>query len=453
MNKDLFVSPEAEVQDETQVQLMPLAARMRPATLQEYCGQEHIVSPGKPLYEAVTRGHLFSMILWGEAGVGKTSFAQLLAKTTKVAFKAMSAVMSGINEIREAVAWAGQNNAGNRRCILFVDEVHRFNKSQQDAFLPHIEKGTFTFIGATTENPSFSLNNALLSRARVYRLKPLNDDALLSLLRRALTDEERGLGSQQLKLTPDVEKMMIQAADGDARKLLNILEIVADFAERGYIQASAVKDVISGGSRRFDRGGDIFYDQLSAFHKSIRGSDPDAALYWFACMVESGADPSVLLRRLTAIASEDIGNADPRALDLAINAWQVWERLGHPEGLLAISQAIVYCALAPKSNAVYRAMNAAFADARQSVSHDVPLHLRNAPTPLMKALGCHQQYRYAHDEPNAFAAGQAYFPDSLGKRVYYKPSERGLEIKLAQKARWLEEQNRQAEKTVDSSDT
>ncbi|MEK1907111.1 MAG: replication-associated recombination protein A [Pseudomonas sp.] len=412
----------------------PLAARLRATSLDEYVGQEHVLGHGKPLREALEQGALHSMIFWGPPGVGKTTLAKLLAQVSEAHFETISAVLSGVKEIRQSVEVAKQQAAQyGRRTILFVDEVHRFNKSQQDAFLPYVEDGTLIFIGATTENPSFELNNALLSRARVYVLKSLDEAAMRKLVQRALT-EEKGLGKQQLSLPDESFKILLAAADGDGRRLLNLLENAADLAEDGSeIAPELLQNLLGDSRRRFDKGGEAFYDQISALHKSVRGSNPDGALYWYARMLDGGCDPLYLARRVVRMASEDIGNADPRALTLCLNAWDVQERLGSPEGELAVAQAIVYLACAPKSNAVYMGFKAAMRDAAEHGSLEVPLHLRNAPTKLMKQLGYGDEYRYAHDEPDAYAAGEDYFPEQLEPQAYYQPVPRGLELKIRDK--------------------
>jgi putative ATPase len=421
----------------------PLADRMRPATLADYVGQQHILKPGKPLYEAIASGRLHSMIFWGPPGTGKTTLARMIAQHSDAEFMPISAVLSGVKEIRAAVAEAQKIQLQqNRRTILFVDEVHRFNKAQQDAFLPHVEDGTVYFVGATTENPSFALNNALLSRARVYVLNSLTTDDLLDVINKALVDSKHGLGALAIEIADDIKQQFALAADGDARRCLNLLELAVELASANgtqVIDEAIAGEVLSGGVRRFDKQGEEFYNQISALHKSVRGSAPDAALYWLCRMLDGGCDIAYLARRIVRMASEDIGNADPRALQLCINAWDAQERLGSPEGELALAQAVVYMACAPKSNAVYMAFNAAMRDAKQSGSLGVPVHLRNAPTQLMKSLDYGKAYRYAHDEPEAYAAGENYFPDELSGSRYYHPVPRGLEIKIGEKLKHLKE--------------
>jgi putative ATPase len=430
---------------QSQERTRPLADRMRPLTLGQFIGQAHVMGKGKPLRTAIENDRLHSMIFWGPPGTGKTTLATLIARHSGAQFLSLSAVLSGVKEIRAAVerAKAVQQSDG-RPTILFIDEVHRFNKSQQDAFLPHVENGTVVFIGATTENPSFELNNALLSRARTYVLKRLEREDLDRLLAEAMVDSERGLGDRGLQLDEKSRKLLAEAADGDARRALNLLEICADLAESEKIGREIVEEVISGNLRRFDKGGDLFYEQISALHKSVRGSSPDGALYWLCRMLDGGCDPLYIARRVVRMASEDIGNADPRALSIALDAWETQERLGSPEGELAIAQAVVYLASAAKSNAVYVAFKAAMEDARKSGSLDVPVHLRNAPTRLMKELGYGHAYRYAHDEPNAYAAGERYFPDEMPERRYYEPVERGLETKIREKLERLRALDRAA---------
>lgn len=422
----------------------PLAARMRPRSLEDYIGQQHLLAAGKPLRDAIERGHLHSMIFWGPPGVGKTTLARLFAERAEARFQTLSAVLSGVKDIRAAVSVAEQERAARgRKTILFVDEVHRFNKAQQDAFLPYVEDGTLIFIGATTENPSFELNNALLSRCRVYVLRGLELDDVRQVLRQALTDKERGLGQDAIQIDDEWLDTLARAADGDARKALNLLEISSDLAEEQggvrVIDKTVLTQVLAGDIRRFDKGGDLFYDQISALHKSVRGSSPDGALYWLARMLDGGCDPLYIARRVVRIASEDIGNADPRALPLALAAWDTQERLGSPEGELAIAQALVYLAAAPKSNAVYNAFNEMMATVRESPGYEVPNHLRNAPTKLMKSLDYGAEYRYAHHEPGAYAAGESYLPPELADRRFYEPVERGLEQRIQEKLAYFRE--------------
>jgi putative ATPase len=383
------------------------------------------------------------MIFWGASGTGKTTLARLIAKQSNAEFIAISAVLAGVKEIREAIEHAKTiQKFEKRRTILFVDEVHRFNKAQQDAFLPHVEDGTVYFIGATTENPSFALNNALLSRARVYVLNPLTPSELQAILTHALEDSVNGLGDLKLEMSDEMKRQFAQAADGDARRLLNLLELTAEVASAqstSIIDEFIAQGVLSGGVRRFDSHGEEFHNQISALHKSVRGSSTDGALYWLCRMIDGGCDLAYLARRIVRIASEDIGNADPRALQLALNAWDAQVRLGSPEGELSLAQAVIYMASAPKSNAVYQAYNAAMAHVKQTGSLEVPLHLRNAPTTLMKKLDYGKAYRYAHNEPDAYAAGENYFPEELGKTQYYYPVERGLEIKIKEKLARLRE--------------
>ena len=420
----------------------PLAERLRPASLDDVIGQQHLLGPGKPLRVAFESGQPHSMILWGPPGVGKTTLARLMAQGFHAEFIALSAVLSGVKDIREAVERAQvlQANSG-RPTILFVDEVHRFNKSQQDAFLPHVESGLFTFIGATTENPSFEVNSALLSRAAVYVLKALNEDDLSQLVERAL--EVDG----DIRIDDEGRQMLAASADGDGRKLLNNTEIALRAArqkKQTTIDTALLKESLGDALRRFDKGGDAFYDQISALHKSVRGSNPDAALYWLVRMLDGGTDPRYLARRLIRMAAEDIGLADPRALQLALNAADTYERLGSPEGELALAEATIFLACAAKSNAAYNAYNAAKAFVAKDKSRPVPEHLRNAPTKLMKQLGYGKLYRYAHDEPDAYAAGETYLPDGMAEPHWYQPTPRGLEGKIGEKLAYLRQLDAEA---------
>lgn len=424
---------------------------MRPSTLAQFFGQQHILAEGKPLRDAIEKGVLHSMVFWGPPGVGKTTLAKMIANAADARFETLSAVLAGVKDIRAAVAVAQQEReVTGRLTILFVDEAHRFNKAQQDAFLPFVEDGTLLFIGATTENPSFELNNALLSRCRVYVLRSLSQDDLIQLLSETLKDKDRGLGAKEFIVSEKQLGLIAAAADGDARMALNLLEIATDLAQeengRWLVHDETIEEALGGNLRRFNKGGEAFYDQISALHKSVRGSSPDAALYWLVRMLDGGCDPLYIARRVVRMASEDIGNADPRALQLALNAWEVQERLGSPEGELTLAQAVVYLAIAAKSNAVYNAYKAATASVRQQPSYEVPLHLRNAPTKLMKELEYGKDYRYAHNEENAFAAGERYFPDEIEEEQFYFPTERGLEIKIKQKLELLRQQDKTARK-------
>jgi putative ATPase len=421
----------------------PLAAKVRPKTLAAYIGQDHILAAGMPLREAIERDQLHSMILWGPPGTGKTTLAKLLANLVDAHFETLSAVLSGVKDIRQSVEMAKQQRAQNgRKTILFVDEVHRFNKSQQDAFLPHIEDGTILFVGATTENPSFELNNALLSRCRVYVLKSLSETALVEILRQAATT------LVDVELNEKLLQRIAISADGDARRGLNLLEIGIDLGRSSDgsvdISEATIDQVLQGDVRRFDKGGDIFYEQISALHKAVRGSSPDGALYWLARMLDGGCDPLYIARRVVRMASEDIGNADPRALAIALNAWDVQARLGSPEGELALAQALAYLASAPKSNAVYSAFNSIMAAVKEQPAYNVPMHLRNAPTNLMKDLDYGGEYRYSHDEPEGYSAGESYLPEELADQIFYQPVPRGLEIKIGEKLKYLKELDKQS---------
>ena len=423
------------VDGQRQDALRPLAERMRPRSLDEMVGQRRLLAPGSALRRAVESGRVHSMVLWGPPGCGKTTLALLLAQYAEADFRAISAVLSGLPDVRQVLAEAAQRFAEGRRTVLFVDEVHRFNKAQQDAFLPHIERGSIVFVGATTENPSFELNSALLSRCRVHVMEAVSVEDIVAALRRALEEGERGLGGQGIAVEETLLREIAGAADGDVRRALTLLEIAAELAidEGGRISEQTLLQVLADRTRRFDKGGEQFYDQISALHKSVRSSNPDAAVYWLARMLDGGCDPAYLARRLTRMAIEDIGLADPRAWPMALDAWDTYERLGSPEGELALAQLAIYLASTAKSNAAYAAFNAASADVRQYGTAEVPLHLRNAPTRLMKQLGYAKDYQYDHDSEGGVALDQTGFPESMGERVYYQPVERGLEIKLKDK--------------------
>jgi putative ATPase len=424
--------------------LKPLAERMRPRTLDEIVGQQRVLAPGKALRRALEAGRVHSMVLWGPPGCGKTTLALLVARYADADFRAISAVLSGLPEVRKALAEAEANFAQGRRTVLFVDEVHRFNKAQQDAFLPHIERGVIIFVGATTENPSFELNSALLSRCRVHVLEAVTPDDIVVALRRALGDSERGLGTMALEVSDESLRLIAQAADGDVRRGLTLLEIASELAEDHRIDEATLTQVLADRTRRFDKGGEQFYDQISALHKSVRSSDPDAAVYWLCRMLDGGVDPLYLARRLTRMAVEDVGLAEPRAWRMALDAWDTYERLGSPEGELGLAQLAIWLAIAPKSNAAYMAYNQARAVIRETGTLDVPMHLRNAPTRLMKGLGYGKGYQYDHDAEGGIALDQQCLPDALGDMSFYEPVERGLELKLREKLLSLREARRQA---------
>lgn len=431
----MFAEPEA---------LKPLAERMRPRSLDEIVGQQRLVAPDRALRRALEAGRIHSMVLWGPPGCGKTTLALLVARYADADFQAISAVLSGLPDVRKALAEAEANFAQGRRTVLFVDEVHRFNKSQQDAFLPHIERGVIIFVGATTENPSFELNSALLSRCRVHVLEPVSADDIVGALRRALSDEERGLGAQHLQVDDESLALIAQAADGDVRRALTLLEIAAELAEDGRIDQTTLTQVLADRTRRFDKQGEQFYDQISALHKSVRSSDPDAAVYWLCRMLDGGVDPLYLARRLTRMAVEDVGLAEPRAWRMALDAWDTYERLGSPEGELGLAQLAIWLAISPKSNAAYTAYNKARAVVRESGTLEVPMHLRNAPTKLMKGMGYGKGYQYDHDVEGGIALDQQCLPDALAGTVFYEPVERGLEVQLRQKLLDLRQRRREA---------
>ncbi|GLQ45640.1 recombination factor protein RarA [Dyella lipolytica] len=442
--RDTHRTPELFATDSEE--LKPLAERMRPRSLDEIVGQHRLLAPGKALRRALEAGRVHSMVLWGPPGCGKTTLALLVARYADADFRAISAVLSGLPEVRKALAEAEANFAQGRRTVLFVDEVHRFNKAQQDAFLPHIERGVIIFIGATTENPSFELNSALLSRCRVHVLDAVSVDDIVAALHRALADDERGLGALKLEVADHALQLIAKAADGDVRRALTLLEIAAELADGHVIDNATLEQVLADRTRRFDKGGEQFYDQISALHKSVRSSDPDAAVYWLVRMLDGGCDPLYLARRMTRMAVEDVGLAEPRAWRMALDAWDTYERLGSPEGELGLAQLAIWLAIAPKSNAAYMAYNQARAVVGETGTLDVPMHLRNAPTKLMKGLGYGKGYQYDHDVEGGVALGQQCLPDALEGTEFYQPVERGLEVKLREKLQSLREVRKQARK-------
>lgn len=428
------------------IQHQPLADVLRPQTLDQVVGQQHLIGAGKPLTLLVQNRHMHAMVFWGPPGTGKTTLARILSRTIDANLINLSAVLSGVKDIRDAIKKAEE--VLPQSTLLFVDEIHRFNKSQQDAFLPHLESGLITLIGATTENPSFALNNALLSRLKVYILKSLDDDALIKLL-------NQGIKQAKLKLLMSEQQQMalVRAADGDGRKLLSLLEILTDYVTENVVKDADIELVTAGQTRRFDKGGDEFYEQISALHKCVRSSNPDAALYWLARMLDGGCDPYYLARRILRMATEDIGNADPRALSLCLDAWQTYERLGYPEGDLALAQAVTYLACCPKSNAVYSAFKSAQTDAQRRGTLPVPMHLRNAPTALMKSTGYGKGYQYDHDAAGGVAYSQTGFPDAMGEQVYYQPAAQGLEIKIAEKLQHIRNERQRAQTKQSATDS
>jgi putative ATPase len=424
---------------------VPLAARLRPITLDGFVGQTHLLAKNSPLRLCIEKGQIHSMLLWGPPGSGKTTLAELIAHYTNAQFIALSAVMAGVKDIRASIEKAHKAKAENNQAtILFIDEIHRFNKSQQDALLPYVEDGTIFLIGATTENPSFEVINALLSRSRIYVLKPLNNEELKTILLNALANKETHFNGTQFEFTDEIIESIVNVSDGDARRLLNILDILIQrlkIKPEKNLSPALIEQIIHQDYRRFDNKGEVFYEQISALHKSVRGSSPDGAIYWLCRMLDGGCDPHYIARRIVKMASEDIGNADPRGLTIALDAWNMVERLGYPEGSLGLAQAVAYLASAPKSVAVYEAFNKAMADIKNQPSYQVPVHLRNAPTHLMRKMGYGKEYRYDPHEPGGFAKGQTYFPDELGEKQYYFPIDSGLEIKIKEKLKKLRDEN------------